>query len=435
LAGFSYSDFYDSYGMPFNTTEESEEGPIKIEMKKKELRFLVENQKLNSFIDSFSLKGGYQKYEHQEISRNSGEVGTAFGLKSYSADLSFRHQPIFSNLSGAFGFWGSIQNYTVSGEEAFTPNADYKSLAAYFFEQLNLDAFNIQFGARYELNKVEIPDAVISETEFIGENKNYNSFSGSIGLVYNLSNEFSIYTNLANAFRAPTIEELSSYAVHEATTTFDIGERNLINEKNYGVDLGIRVRNASNQIEISGYYNNIKDYIFRKPTEFFFSEENSGNPFNTDNIGLPVYKYSQSDAIIYGMEFKAQHDFTNNLTTTVIFDYVRGYQKDNDENLPQMPPLRFSIEERYSTDDYWFGLQWKLAFEQNKVAEYETPTKGYGLVDVYCGVRLMTGNFIHTFDVKVTNLLDQPYKDHLSSIKNFSYMPGRNIQLNYKFLF
>jgi iron complex outermembrane recepter protein len=435
LAGISYSDFYNSYGIPFNTTEESEEGPIKIEMKKKELRFLLESQKLNSFINSFSLKGGYQKYEHQEISRNSGEVGTAFGLKSYSADLSFRHQPIFSNLSGAFGLWGSVQNYTVSGEEAFTPNADYKSFAAYFFEQLNMDAFTVQFGARYELNSVEIPDAVISETEFPGENKNYNSFSGSIGLVYNISDEFSIYTNLANAFRAPTIEELSSYAVHEATATFDIGERNLINEKNYGVDLGFRVRNANSQIEMSGYYNDIKNYIFRKPTEFFFSEDDSEYPFNTDDIGLPVYKYSQSDAIIYGMELKAQHDFTNNLSTTIIFDYVRGYQKDTDENLPQLPPLRFSIEERYSTDDYWAGLQWKLASEQNKTAEYEAPTKGYGLIDVYCGVRLMTGNFIHTFDVKVTNLFDQPYKDHLSSIKNFAYLPGRNIQLNYRFLF
>ncbi len=435
IGGLSYANYFNGYGIPLDTKEEDGEGPIKIEMKKQELRALLESSKLESFIKSFSFKGGYQNYEHQEISRLTGKTGTAFGLKSYSADLSFKHQPIFSALQGVFGFWGLQQNYSVTGEEAFTPNADYSSLAAYFFEEVKLSNLTLQFGARYETNWIKIPETVISDSTFPSANKIYNSPSGSIGFVYNFTDNISAFANLANAFRAPTIEELSSYAIHEATATFDIGDRNLVNEKNLGIDFGLRVRKVNHLAEVNFYYNNLDDYIFRKPTNLYYNAEAQGNHFNTGGIGIPVYQYSQSGAVIYGTELKAQYEFNRFLSTTVIFDYVRGKQKITDENLPQLPPMRFSIEQRYANDYYWFGILWKLAAEQNKTAPFEKPTKGYGLVDIYAGIKLLTGDYIHMVDLKITNLLNQPYKDHLSAIKNFAYMPGRNIQLSYKFLF
>ncbi|MFA3781660.1 TonB-dependent receptor [Melioribacteraceae bacterium 4301-Me] len=434
-AGLSYANYFNGYGIPLNPNENNGDGPIKIEMKKQELRILLESSKVESFVKSFSLKGGYQNYQHQEISRLTGETGTAFGLKSYSADLSFKHQKIFSALQGVFGFWGLQQNYSVTGAEAFTPNADYSSLAAYFFEEVKFNNLNLQFGARYEINKIKIPQAEISDSTFPSAEKKYYSLSGSIGLVYNLTDKISLFANLANAFRAPTIEELSSYAIHEATATFDIGDRNLVNEKNLGFDLGLRVRKANHLAELNFYYNNLDDYIFRKPTNLYYNVETSKNHFNTDGIGIPVYQYSQSGAVIYGTELKAQYEFNRFLSTTVIFDYVRGEQKILDENLPQLPPMRFSIEQRYSNDNYWFGILWKLAGEQNKTAPFETPTKGYGLIDIYAGIKLLMGNYVHMIDLKINNLLDQPYRDHLSAIKNFAYMPGRNIQLSYKFLF
>jgi iron complex outermembrane receptor protein len=435
IIGASYNNFIDTYGIPFNTNIESEEGPIKIEMKKNDFRFLSEGQNLGSIIPSFSLKGGFQNYEHKEILRNTGETGTAFGLKSFSSDLSFKHHPIFSRVNGVFGFWGMHQKYSVSGSEAFTPNADYTSFAAYIFEQMQLQQFNLQFGVRYEINKIEIPVSKISGTQFPSDQKNYKSLSGSLGFVYNLTDDISIYSNAAGAFRAPTIEELSSYAIHEATSTFDIGDRNLSSEKNLGLDFGFRVRKTNHIVEVSGYYNDINNYIFRKPVNNFYNPNAQDGPFNNDNTGIPVYKYNQNDAVIYGAEFKAQYEFTGELSTTVIFDYVSGKLKSNNENLPQLPPLRFSIEQRYATDIYWIGAQWKLAAAKNNTAQFEEPTKGYGIIDFYTGLKFLTGRFVHMFDLKISNLLDQPYKDHLSAIKDFAFMPGRNIQLSYKFLF
>ena len=439
-SGISIKDYYNSYGIPtFNNFElmPSEEEPIKINMKKKEYRFLIESDKIDFFVNSFSLKVGYQNYEHKEILRTTGETGTSFGLKSYSFDLSFKHNPIHlwqtKNISGVFGFWYQKQNYNVFGEEAFTPNANYDGIAAYIFEQIRINKLNMQLGVRLENNRVVIPESIISDTHFSAEEKNYFSFSGSAGISFNISDDVSLFSNIANAFRAPTVEELSSYAIHEATATFDIGNRNLKKENNLGFDLGLRVRKANHLVELSSYYNLLNNFIYRKPTNYFYDAA-SINKFN-DTSGYPVFIYSQSNASIYGFELIAQYEFTRNLSLTVIMDYVRGIIRDTKENLPQIPPFRFSIEQRYFTDNFWFGYQWKLASEQNKTAAKENPTKGYGIVDIYCGVKILTGKFFHVFSLKIENLLDQPYKDHLSSIKNFAYMPGRNVQMSYKFLF
>ncbi|MEJ5350703.1 MAG: TonB-dependent receptor [Melioribacteraceae bacterium] len=429
-SGISFKDYYNSYGIPIANNEDE---PVKINMKKKEYRFLIESNKINFFINDFSLKAGYQNYEHQEVIRTTGEIGTSFGLKSYSLDLSFKHKPIFNNINGVIGFWYQKQNYNVTGEEAFTPNADYEGLAAYIYEQVKSEKINFQFGARIENNKVFIPASTISDTSFTAEDKNYLSFSGSLGFSFNLTDDISLFSNIANAFRAPTIEELSSYAIHEATATFDIGNRNLSKENNIGFDLGLRLRKENHFFELSSYYNMLNNFIYRKPTNYFYDAA-SENRFN-ETSGYPVFIYSQTNAVIYGFELITQYEFTRNFSLTAIMDYVRGIIRDTKENLPQMPPFRFSLEQRYFTDNYWFGYQLKLIAEQSKVSINEAPTKGYGIIDIYGGIKILTGKFYHILNLKIENLLDQPYKDHLSSIKNFAYMAGRNIQLSYKFLF
>lgn len=437
IVGVSYSDYANKYGIPSlreTAANPDEEGPIIIDMQKKDMRILLESTKLNSFIKGFSFKGGYQDYKHKEIARTTGEVGTAFALKSISGDLSFKHYIIDSLFQGVFGFWGMQQKYSVNGEEAFTPNADYLSLAGYLFEQVKLENLNLQFGARFETNKIEIPETEISETLFPANNKIFNSFSGSIGAVYKITESTSLFANLANAYRSPTIEELSSYAVHGATGTFDIGDRNLHNENNIGFDLGLRVRMPYHSVEFSSYINFVDSYIYRKPTAMFYDAGNKVDKFNSVS-GLPVFQYSQGDALLYGFEVKAVYEEDNFYSTVVVMDYVRGKEQNTNNNLPQMPPFRFSIEQKYTADDFWAGVNWKLAAAQKEIADNETPTKGYGLIDAYAGIKFLVGNFVSTATLKIENILDQPYKEHLSSIKDFAYMPGRNIRLSYKFLF
>lgn len=435
LSGFSFSKYNTTYGLPIDKNEIDGEGPILLDMKKNDLRFLFESNYNNSFITTFNLKAGFQDYNHKEIIRNTGEIGTQFSLKSLSSDLSFNHHPIFNEINGIFGLWFMNQDYTVTGEEALTPNANYKSFAMYFYEQTKINKFNFQLGFRYEINKIKIPESELSNNIFSSFNRNYNSISGSFGISYNLNDDLSIYTNISNAFRSPTVEELASYSTHEATGSFDIGEKNLLTEKNYGLDFGFRVIKQYHYVDLSFYYNDINDFIYRDPTNMYYNPTDSINKFNFDEVGFPVFKYKQTNAILFGAELKAQYDFSNSLTTIIVMDYVRGYQKKPFENLPQIPPFRISLETRYTTDLYWFGFNWKVVNKQSQVANFEEPTTGFGLVDLHGGIKLITNKFVHIIDLKINNTFNQLYRDHLSAIKSFAYMPGRKISLNYKFLF
>ncbi|MBU2443995.1 MAG: TonB-dependent receptor [Bacteroidetes bacterium] len=435
VMGLNISSDDFTYGIPTQDIDEA----VKLTMKKKQLKFLSEIHSLGPLIQSLSLKTGFQDYHHEEIpsgDTHEEEHHSEFGLQTLSADLSIRHKKFFNNINGVIGVWGMKQKYSVTGEEAFTPNADYTSLAFYFLEKIQFGGLNIQVGTRYETNQIQIPETILSDSLLPAESKSFKSFSGSVGLVYELSERVSFFSNLANAFRAPTIEELSSFAIHEATGSFDIGNRKLNKENSIGFDFGLRFQNHTYSAEITGYYNDIQNYIFKKPANLFFSRDTlNGRMIGFNSVkGVPVFEYTQSDAVIYGIETKSIFEVTNSLTTTFILDYIRGYKRDG-SNLPQIPPMRLSLELRYTKDTYWFGLQIKTASDQKQIADEESETKGYGILDIYGGYKLFTGKLAHIFGIKIENVFDKAYSDHLSAIKNFALMPGRNISLNYKFLF
>ncbi len=435
--GLSYDDYNNKYGLP--TLPDADE-IVYIDMHKKEYKFSTNINKVNSFVTSMSLKAGYLNYNHNEISKLDGTIGTAFAMKTTSADLSFIHKPFIDNSNGIFGLYGLFQKYDVNGDEALTPNADYLSLAAYFVEKFNFDPIGISFGARYEINNVKFPTATLTDSVFDGGENKFNTLSISFGLVYNINESTSIFTNIANAFRPPTIEELSSYAIHEALLSFDIGNRFLKKENSIGIDIGLRSQEQNYYLQLTGYFNKVNNLIYRQPLALFYSEDidpltDNVIGFNSSGEGFRVHKYNQADADVYGFEAKFSYEIVNGFTSTVVSDYVRAKNKTTNENLPLIPPFRFSIDLRYATSKYWFGTTWNLAAAQKDVAPNEEVTAGYGLVGIYAGVKLLTGKFAHIIDLKVTNLLDQAYKDNLSAIKDFAYMPGRNIILNYKFIF
>lgn len=435
--GLSYDDYNNKYGLP---TLPNADEIVYIDMHKKEYKFLTNINKINSFVTSMSLKAGYLNYNHNEISKLDGTIGTAFGMKTTSADLSFIHKPFIDNSNGILGLYGLFQKYDVNGDEALTPNADYLSLAAYFIEKFNFNPLGLSFGARYEINNVKFPTATLTDSVFDGGENKFYTLSISLGLVYNIDENTSVFTNLANAFRAPTIEELSSYAIHEALLSFDIGNRSLKRENSTGIDLGLRSQGQNYYLQLTGYFNKVNNLIYRQPLSIFYSEDidpSTGNTigFNSTGDGFRVHKYNQADADVYGFEAKFSYEIVNGLTSTVVSDYVRAKNITTNENLPLIPPFRFSIDLRYATSKYWFGTTWNLAAAQKDVAPNEEVTAGYGLVGIYAGVKLLTGKFANIINLRVSNMLDQAYKDNLSAIKDIAYMPGRNIILNYKFIF
>lgn len=432
LIGFNYNYYKSDYGLPVipeGEEHEDEEGEedhhhshsnILLDMKKTEIRGKIEKMSSGSFFDKFSLKAGYSDYSHNEISKATNVVGSGFRLEAFSADLSATHQ-ISRKLSGVSGLWILSQKYKVKGDEALTPNSDYSAVAAYLYEKFETSNFNLTFGLRFENNSLNIPETVLNEKLITADKKDYNTLSYSLGTVIALTGSVSVFANYGTALRAPTIEELASYSVHEATASFDIGDLNLNTEKNNGFDLGLRVKKPHHSVEFNIYYNRIKNYIFKYRTD---------EVFNDGDEALPVFRYTQNDAKIYGFETKASYDFTQKFSITAVADLVRG-ELVNSGNLPLMPPFRFMIEPKYYTDSFWTGIMLKYSGNQDKTAVNEIPTSSHFILDYYAGTRYLLFGTIHSVVLRVENVFNTEYRDHLSVLKEYYPSPARNIMLDY----
>lgn len=436
ITGISFSSFHNQYGLPapFGSTSAAY-----IDMKKTQVKYLTDIKFDNSFLSDINIKGSYQNYHHNEIDRFSGTIGTSFNLETANIDISSKHVPLSYLMSGIIGFSPSYQKYKILGSEAITPNTEVLTAAAYIFEQMKFNKINLSFGLRTEVSKVDISQAVLTDSLFASQKKNFATLSGSLGIVYSLSEEQSIFFNAAKAFRSPSADELASYGIHEAANSFDIGNRNLLVENNLGFDLGLRSISEEYSAELTGYVYAVNNYISRTPQAFFYSDEtdkatNSIIGFN-DTTGSRVKKYLNEEAVFFGFESKISLKLKDNLATTIVTDYVRAKNSRTKENLPQIPPFRFSVETRYTVDQFWFGFDAKAAASQKSISINETPTAGYFLVDFYGGMKFFSGRFAHIISLKIENAFNREYKDHLSAIKEFTSMPGRNISLSYKFLF
>lgn len=430
--GVGLNNIKNLYGIPYNQKGNDEEGPVFIDMMKTDYKAFLQIDTISSIFPQISIKTGFENYNHSEISRITQTAGSKFSLSTFTGDIFIKHNLFSSSplVNSAIGFWGLNQKYKVRGEEALTPDADLSSAAIYLFEQFNFHPLDLQGALRYEFNSVKMPESVLSDSLFPAVKKTFNTFSSSLSLAYTIFENFSVFANVSNQLRTPTIEEMGSFSIHAALASFDIGSRNLKTENNYGFETGFRINEKKFFIELNAYYNLINNYIFRNPSSLFYENGNFNN-----YSGLPVFTYSQTNAEIFGAEFKGIIDLAEGFSTTITTDYVRGKYQDLDKNLPQIPPFRLSIEPKYVKDFYWFGLIWKGASAQRSIAENETMTKGYGVIDIYAGIKLFTGNLIHQFDFKTENVTNLEYREHLSALKNFAPMPGRNFLLTYKLLF
>ena len=115
--------------------------------------------------------------------------------------------------------------------------------------------------------------------------KNYNSLNASLGFKRDFSTNKIFRLNFSNGYRAPNLSELFSDGVHHGTAQYEIGDRNLIEEKNFQTEISITSFGSDSSFGLDVFYNSIQDYIYLEPTGQTMSS-------------MPVYNYTQTDAFL-----------------------------------------------------------------------------------------------------------------------------------------
>lgn len=455
--GTAVTRFASNYAIPGG-----EEAELKTNIDMEQVKWLSKGEfALNTgLFETVRFWTGVSSYRHDELGlaheheddddhdhHAAGEqVHGTFESRAFEGRIELAHVPVstrFGALTGALGFQLNYDDLDTFGEaEEFLAPATTFRAASYLFEELKLSrTLRLQLAGRVEgVNisgaKGDIPADNLPPPDELSTTPAERTFvpvSLSAGLLSDFA--FGITGRLTAQYveRAPSALELYSKGAHHATGTFDIGNPDLGKEGATSFEVGLSRSAGAFRFDASAYYTLFSGFIYKQLTGYTCDEE-----FAT--CGLPDGEfdqivYNQRDATFYGVEVKAQLDLgTLGGGTYGVegqYDFVHATFSDG-SYVPRMPPHRLGGGLYWGADAWSARVSLLHAFAQNDVADYETTTAGYNLLNAEVSYTQPLGTYganpvVLTVGLTGANLLDEEVYNS-ASFKNDVPLAGRNIR-------
>ncbi len=325
-------------------------------------------------------------------------------------------------IVGLQGANKKVQNFDAPNH--ILPDADVNDFSVFSLVQYSFwDKLKSQAGIRYDYRNI----TTHADNNVSAVNTNFGDFSGSLGFTYDLNDYFLLRTNFASAYRTPNIAELTQNGLHG--NRYEQGNPELKSQRNYEFDCSTHFHTKYIMIDLSGFYNSISKYIYMSPTQ------------DTTTNGNLIYRYSQTDADIYGSELTANILPASWLNINTSYAYIVGKQADG-SSLPFIPQNKIRLEMKYQKkqlsflNNFFFKIAALYATKQNNPAMFESSTDSYLLFDAGIGADIKIAGQMITLSIQGNNLFNQTYYDHLSTLKAIGYYNiGRNVSFSIKIPF
>ena len=472
--GGSYGVMEKEYGIPGHSHsheheeeedhEDEESEDVFAEMKQSKLQLLGEYNFKQQFINKIASKFAYTDYEHQEI--EDGAIGTTFTNDSVEARVDLFHEN-YMGWKGAWTVHYKSSDFEAIGEEAFAPPSKSSMFALAWLEEKHFGDVLLQLGARVEHVTLNADDTTIGfedeheheedeheegdhdETTLVSfEQQTFTPFSASAGLVWDYHSGYNLGLSVAFSQRAPSAGELFSFGPHIGTSTFEVGAMFDIHQEEDGeyhaelaevapdvetslnMDVTLRKFEGDFGYILSAFYNQVDNYYYQQNTGLYYDD---GTLYDeqVDEDALPILVYNQDDVVMYGGEAEFIYQVSPALKMNVFADYIRAKLVNNDvnDNLPRIPPLRIGALLQYQGNSYDGEIGVSHYFDQDDIAELETSTDGYTMLDASFNYYIDgIGNDFVVY-VKGENLTNENARVHSSFLKDVAPLPGRNLSI------
>ena len=418
---------------------------------------------------------GFQNNKRKEFGDvlNPNDKALYFDLSTFNYNMRYNVQEL-RGWETSLGVSGMQQRNVNKGLEFLIPAYDLFDIGGFVFTQKNFDKkWVLAGGLRFDnrtmnakqliLDSLERPVSIensTTEVKFQGFKKNYSSFSGSLGLTYQIDKTSSLKFNFSQGFRAPNIAEIGSNGVHQGSFRYEYGNPNLKSEISHQIDIAYFLNSDHVTFELTPFANFISNYIFSEKLNAF----NGGGDSIPDIANpVPAYKFSQGNAQLLGSEIYLDihpHPF-DWLHIENSFSFVQAIQKnqpDSSKYLPFIPAAKYRGELKAQfkkvgntpLSNVYIKMALDHYFKQGKYyAAFgtETATLGYTLLSAGIGADVKAFNrpdFMSIF-ISGENLANVAYQNHLSRLKygpeNVAtgrlgiYNMGRNVSLKTIFNF
>ena len=469
--GVNYERLDREYGIPGHShdthdhDEEAGEEAVYADLEQNRFQLQSELNIDSDWLRAINTRAAYTDYSHAEI--EAGVVGTLFSNKTSELRLDIFHQE-WDHWKGGINLHYKRSEVSAEGDEAFTPPSTSETYAVALMEEKHIGDVLLQFGARTErvtinASDVLLPDLEVhqhdddaheheehedGETRVFAAEHEFTPISVSVGAVWDFTPGYNVGIALSHAERAPSASELLSFGPHIGTRAFEIGalfqlhndegdahfeltDADITLETSNNIDLTFRKHEGDIGIILNAFFNKVDDYYYQNNTGYFAESghnHNHGSEATEEDEHedeLPVYLFTHEDAEFYGLEAQLIWKLNTHWQATFFSDFVHAELSDG-RYLPRTPPFRFGTDIDFTYKRLKANVSWLHYAEQDKVAELETSTKGYDMIDASVAYQLPFNAMDLSVFIKAENLSDTEARVHTSFIKDVAPRPGRN---------
>ncbi len=302
-----------------------------------------------------------------------------------------------------------------------TPEGSFQGLGVFVQDEITLDRWTILPGVRYDRFDLDTEPLAREEGVLPAESRSEDAVSASVGALYRVSDSWSVAASAGRAFRTPNLIERYFFGPG-SQGGLTVPNPDLDNETSLDFDLGLKLHARRLRGSITGFRNEIDDYITFVPGELDGQPTIGGQLVTTvDNIG---------EARVQGIEAEAEYAIANHRKGAQRWRIFGNATYTRAENLTGDEPL-FVAPFKAVGGVHWsatklpvgasFTARWVDA--QDRVPEGFTPTESFTVADlgVVVGLERWIG---YDLDLRTTvrNLTDEAYTEPYGAVLE----PGRS---------
>jgi iron complex outermembrane receptor protein len=422
-AGAAWVHYDARYGIPG-------EGAY-IDMRQDKLMLASSLDLGDGLVQALTFNGSYGDYSHDEKDLVTRAVNSTFINREFDGRLEALLREVGPFTSSALGLQLQNRDFSALGEGAdYLDPTNTRSIGGFFFTQVPLgDRFSLDGAARIENVAVEgTPKSGLFTS------RDFTPLSGSLGLLWTVSEAVRIGVQGSSTARAPAQTELFAKGPHEASATYETGNPLLRPERSNAVEASLRVRLPEFSFDGSAYLNSFDNYIYGALTGR--DCDDTGLCAVGSGGDLRELNYLQAGATFRGLEGKAAFDIWHSedgvLQLTLLGDMVRATLAGG-ANVPRIPAWRLGGGLSWESDAFDAGFQVIKTGEQDKPGTFDTPTNGYVSVDAHLSWRPFAANRNIQFGLAASNLADEVVRNAAALNKDTVAGPGRSVRLTVKY--
>lgn len=413
-------------------------------------------------LGDFSVQYGLQKNQRKEFDiRRAGRseipaLSLDLVTHTLDIDLDMKARNGWKWDVGASFLFQINKNDSETGIRPLIPNFDNWTAGAHLIGRFIKPKYELELGARYDFRHYLVKrfdrNNNLQTPEF-----DFNNLTGSVGAVFFLSNDWTLRSNVGTAWRAPHVNELYSEGLHHGAAAIEEGNDQLVSEKSVKWINSLEKYSSRYSLSISAYYNLISDYIFLRPESVEL----------TIRGAFPVFRYRQTDALIYGLDTDFEYRFSDQLEASAKVSLIRAKDRTLNSPLINIPTSQFEgalvyklssnrLSEPFISAGFRavsrqrnaprvVSISDVLDANNNDVDLFETdpsifdfvaPPEGYVNFNLSGGfdVEFQNENNLNVF-ISIDNLFNNSYRDYLNRFRYYADDLGRNVSLKLSYSF